>query len=71
MSSGESFGSVVGYDYGTYEYNKSDYNKAPRFNGDSKELSWWKTKMYSYIMGLDELFKMKDDETIEALYSRF
>jgi len=61
MSAGESFGSgaggihsVVGYDYGTSEDMKSDSNKAPRFNRDPKEFSWWKTKMYSYIMGLDE-----------------
>ena len=24
------------------------------FNGDPETFSWWKTKMYSYIMGLDE-----------------
>jgi len=46
--------SVVGYDYGTSEDKKSDSNKAPRINGDPEEFSWWKTKMYSYIMGLNE-----------------
>ena len=61
MSAGESsvFGSggnhnATGHDYGTSEDKKSDSNKASRFNGDPEEFSWWKTKMYSYIMGLDE-----------------
>jgi len=54
MSVGESSGfgpggnhNAVGYDYGTSEHKKSDSNKAPRFNGDPEEFSWWKTKMYS------------------------
>jgi hypothetical protein len=45
---------VVSYDYGTTEGKKSDSSKAPRFNGDPEEFSWWKTNMYSHIMGLDE-----------------
>jgi len=45
---------VVAYDYGTSEDKKSHSNKASRFNGDPEEFSWLKTKMYSYIMGLDE-----------------
>ena len=60
MSANESSGSGaggnhsdVGYDYGT-EDKKSDSNETPWFNGDPEEFSWWKTKMYSYIMGLDE-----------------
>jgi hypothetical protein len=39
--------------YGTTD-KKSDSGKAPKFNGDPEEFSWWKTNMYSYIMGLDE-----------------
>jgi len=58
MSFGEvsSLGSnnVVAYDYGTSDDKKSDSSKAPRFNGDPEEFSWWKTKMYSHIMSLDE-----------------
>jgi len=46
--------SAIGYDYGTSEDKKSDSNNVPRFNGDPEEFSWWKTKIYSYIMGLDE-----------------
>ena len=45
---------VVSYDYGTIDDKKSYSGKAPKFNGDPEELSWWQTNMYSYIMGLDE-----------------
>jgi len=45
---------AIQYDYGTSEGKKSDSIKAPRFNGDPEEFSWWKTNMYSHIMGLDE-----------------
>jgi len=54
-SSGNSSGNnnVVPYDYGSAN-KKSDSGKAPKFNGDPEEFSWWKTNMYSYIMGLDD-----------------
>jgi hypothetical protein len=45
---------VVPYDYGTTDDKKSDYGKAPKFNEDPEEFSWWKTNMYSYIMSLDD-----------------
>ena len=45
---------VVHYDYGTSDDKKSDSGKAPNFNGNPEEFSWWKTNMYSHIMGLDE-----------------
>jgi len=45
---------VVAYDYGTSDDKRSDFSKAPNFNGDPEDFSWWKTKMYSLIMGLDE-----------------
>jgi len=44
---------VVSYDYGT-EDKSSGSNKPPMFNGDPETFSWWKTKIYSHIMGLDE-----------------
>jgi len=44
-------GSVVPYDYGD---KKAESGKVPKFNGDPKEFSWWKTIFYSYVMGLDE-----------------
>jgi len=42
---------VVPYDYSD---KKADSRKVPKFNGDPKEFSWWKTNFYSYITGLDE-----------------
>jgi len=65
MSSGEvssSGNNVVSYDYGTSDDKKSDSSKASRFNGDPETFSWWKTKMYSFIMGLDdELWDVLED----------
>jgi len=57
MSSGEVSSpghNVVAYDYGTSEDKSFGSNKPPMFNGDPETFSWWKTKMYSHIMGLDE-----------------
>jgi len=52
------FGSCSGSNHNVvpYDYNdkKADSGKVPKFNGDPKEFSWWKTNFYSYIMGLDE-----------------
>jgi hypothetical protein len=42
-------GASVSYDYGTDD-KPSDSSKPPMFNGDPDTLSWWKTKMYSYIV---------------------
>jgi len=42
---------VVPYDYSD---KKADSGKVPKFNGNPEEFSWWKTNLYSYIMGLDE-----------------
>jgi hypothetical protein len=45
-----------------YDDKKYDSGKAPKFNGDPEEFSWWKTNMYSYIMGLDdELWNILED----------
>jgi len=43
---------VEGSGYGADKSSGS--NKPPMFNGDPDTLFWWKTKMYSHIMGLDE-----------------
>jgi len=60
--SSSSRNNVVAYDYGTSDDKKSDSSKAPRFNGDPETFSWWKTKMYSFIMGLDdELWDVLED----------
>jgi len=44
-------GAAVPYDYGD---KKAESGKVPKFNGDPKEFSWWKTNFYSYVMGLNE-----------------
>jgi len=55
MSSGESSGpGGVAMPYYGNEDNSFGSNKPPMFNGDPETFFWWKTKMYSHIMGLDE-----------------
>jgi len=65
MSAGENSipgNNVIPCDYGTSVDKKSDSSKAPRFNGNPEEFSWWKTNMYSHIMGLDdELWDILED----------
>ena len=54
--SGSGSGAVVHYDYNNNNRNERSayHNKPPMFNGDPEMFSWWKTKMYSHIMGMDE-----------------
>ena len=55
--SGSSGGSAIPYDYSnnTNKHERSAYhNKSPMFNGDLEMFSWWKTKIYSHIMGMDD-----------------
>ena len=64
MSGGDASGSVTSFGSGAaipYEYNNNNknnrfanHNKPPMFNGDPEMFSWWKTKMYSHIMGMDD-----------------
>ena len=49
-----------------YDYNSSERNhytaKPHVFSGDSTEFEWWKSKMYTYIIGLDdELWDILED----------
>ena len=56
-SSGSGGGVVIPYDYSsnTSKHERSaNHNKPPMFTGDPKMFSWWKTKMYSHIMGMDD-----------------
>ncbi|KAK2450384.1 hypothetical protein QL285_009503 [Trifolium repens] len=34
--------------------DKSNNNKAPKFNGDSSMFSWWKDRIYSHLIGIDD-----------------
>ena len=51
-------GVAIPFDYSNNNNNKNErsanHNKPSMFNGDPKMFSWWKTKMYSHIMGMDE-----------------
>ena len=55
--SGSGGGATIPYDYSS-NTNKNErsanHNKPPMFNGDLEMFSWWKTKMYSHIMGMDD-----------------
>jgi len=53
-SSSDQNNNAIHYYYGTTDDKKSDSGKPPKFNGNPEEFSWWKTNMYSYIMGLDD-----------------
>jgi len=54
-------GVVVSYEYGT-EDKSSGSRKPPMFNRYPDTFSWWKTKMYSHIMGLgEELWEFVED----------
>ena len=59
-SSGAGSGSgrtAIPFDYSsnTSKHERSaNHNKPPMFNGDPKMFSWWKSEMYSHIIGMDE-----------------
>ena len=59
-SSGAGFGSgrtAIPFDYSSNTSNhdrSANHNKPPMFNGDPEMFSWWKSKMYSHIIGMDE-----------------
>ena len=49
-----------------YDYSSSERNhytvKPPVFSGDYTEFEWWKSKMYTYIIELnDELWDILED----------
>ena len=53
--SGSGSGVAIPYDYSNNKNDRSaNHNKPPMFNGDPEMFSWWKTKMYSHIMGMDD-----------------
>jgi len=44
---------VVSYDCGTDDNSSGSY-KPSMFNGDPDTFSWWKSKMYSHVIDIDE-----------------
>ena len=63
--SGSGGGAEIPFDYNinTSKHEKSsNHNKPPMFNGDPEMFSWWKTKMYSHVIGMDdELWDVLED----------
>ena len=60
-------GSSMPHDYSSHE--KIHYYAKPQaFNGYSTHFEWWKRKMYTYIIGLDDelLDLLKDGIEIEV-----
>ncbi|WJX48740.1 25S rRNA (cytosine(2870)-C(5))-methyltransferase [Trifolium repens] len=37
-----------------YDVEEKSNNKAPKFNGDASTFSWWKDRIYSHLIGLDD-----------------
>ncbi|KAK2382688.1 hypothetical protein QL285_070205 [Trifolium repens] len=37
-----------------YEVEEKSNNIAPKFNGDSSLFSWWKDRIYSHLIGIDD-----------------
>jgi len=68
-SSGAGSGSggraAIPYDYysNTSKHERfANHNKPLMFNGDPEMFSWWKTKMYSHVIGMDdELWDILED----------
>ena len=62
---GSGGGVAIPYDYSktTSKHERSsNHNKPPMFNGDPEMFSWWKTKMYSHFIGMDdELWDVLED----------
>jgi hypothetical protein len=62
MTEGEGNGvmnNVVPFDYDVKEKSS---DKVPFFNGDFTSYPFWKTKMYSHIMGIDdELWELVEE----------
>jgi hypothetical protein len=52
----------VSYDYGNDDKSSGSY-KPLMFNGDPETFSWWKSKIYTHIVGIDEeLWDILEDD---------
>ena len=67
--SGSGGGAAIPYDYSsnTNKHERSaNHNKPPMLNGDPEMFSWWKTKMYSHVIGMDDELWVKVRKTQEG-----
>jgi len=47
--------STIRYVYNTFTSEKKKYSaKPPSFTGDATQFSWWMSKIYSHIIGVDD-----------------
>ncbi|KAK2427516.1 hypothetical protein QL285_026090 [Trifolium repens] len=54
----------VNYDYDSNAKDRRSSDKVPFFNGTETGYPFWKTKMYSHIMGIDcDLWDLVEDVT--------
>lgn len=53
---GTRIGAAIRFDYNnTSTSEKNNYSiRPPSFNGDAAKFSWWKSKMYSHIIEVDD-----------------
>ena len=57
------YGVFVYYDYGANE-ETHNYAKPTSYSGNYTQFEWWKSKMYTYIIGIDdELWDILEDGT--------
>ena len=57
-------GARIPYDYNSTirkHERSANHNKPPMFNGDPEMFSWWKSKMYSHIIGMDEELRLDEE----------
>lgn len=62
-TSGRNHHATVYYDYNTSKVENDSYSKKSQFfNGNATQVFWWKSKMYSHIMSIDdELWDIIED----------
>jgi len=63
-NSGTSTSETNNTDHNTFTSDKNSFLvRPPSFNGDAAQFSWWKSKMYSHIIGVvNELWDIIEDD---------
>jgi hypothetical protein len=62
MSAEKSNNAAVSFDYDSTSKDRRSSDKVPFFNGTETGYPFWKTKMYSHIMGIDcDLWDLVED----------
>jgi len=55
-NSGRNHHAIIFYDYNTSNDERDNYSKKVSFffNGNAFKFAWWKSKIYSHIMSIDD-----------------